>query len=479
MSSANDVTAMTGLLNSSALDASGKAITGAGTGAVPTYTAPQGVASGAAYGTGYTKTSGYTGSPSTFTYDDPYLGGRAPEYINWSFGIQRQITNSLALSATYVGSEGHFLQLDSYAARGPQSNQLDPKYLVLGSHLGDNGTSTTTLSADCGAGGAVVTSGFACPSMYATNYAANQPLSTLLKPYPFQSVSDSFGYVGNANYHSLQVMTNMRAWHGLTFNANYSWSRAIDDGGSFRTGYAIPAGTLANHPTLSFKADAIERTVSTSNQPQHFVLTTVWDWPFGKTALAENSMERAILGGFKFSGIYQAFSGSPLAITESATQTNQAQSSTAPPIMNPNFNGKVRQNGKKWGKGATTSNYTTISYITPSTGTTIADAAGPFMNPVTTMLSSYNYQFSDAPRTAPYGLTGPGNFQLDLAMVRSFPLHFTESAKLNIRAEWYNVTNHTQFAIASTAVGNASFGQVTSNGTANRKAAQFSARIEF
>jgi hypothetical protein len=68
---------------------------------------------------------------------------------------------------------------------------------------------------------------------------------------------------------------------------------------------------------------------------------------------------------------------------------------------------------------------------------------------------------------------------LDLALVRSFPLHITEASKLNFRAEWYNVTNHTQFAVASTSVGNAAFGQVAPNGTANRKAAQFSARIEF
>jgi hypothetical protein len=443
------------------------------------------VASGAGFGTGYYKIgTGNAGSPSSFTYDDPYLGGRAPEYSNWSFGIQRQLTNALAVSATYVGSEGHFLQLDSNTARGLQSNQLDPKYLVLNSHLGDQGGAAGAIGTDCAAGGAVVTNGFSCNATALNLYATNQALSTLLKPYPFQSVSDSFGYVGNANYHSLQVMANMRAWHGLTVNANYSWSRAIDDGGTFRTGYAIPAGTLANHPTLSYKADAIERTVSTSNQPQHFVLTTVWDWPFGKSALAGNSMERAILGGFKFSGIYQAYSGSPLAITESSSQTNQAQASTAPPVMNPNFNGPVRQNGKKWGKGVSSNPndanaYNKVSFITPSTGTTTATAAGPFMNPVTTMLSSYNYQFSDAPRTAPYGLTGPGNYQLDLAMVRSFPLHFTESAKLNFRAEWYNVTNHTQFAVASTSVGNASFGQVTSNGSANRKAAQFSARIEF
>ena len=36
----------------------------------------------------------------------------------------------------------------------------------------------------------------------------------------------------------------MRAWHGLTMNVNYTFSRAIDDGGTFRTGYAIPAGTI-------------------------------------------------------------------------------------------------------------------------------------------------------------------------------------------------------------------------------------------
>jgi hypothetical protein len=87
--------------------------------------------------------------------------------------------------------------------------------------------------------------------------------------------------------------------------------------------------------------------------------------------------------------------------------------------------------------------------------------------------------FGNAARTAAYNLYSPDNYQLDLAMVRSFPLHITEATKLDFRAEWYNVTNHTYFAVASTAWGNSSFGTVTNNGVANRKAAQFSARIEF
>jgi hypothetical protein len=445
-----------------------------GNGAIPTYTTANGVASGPAYGTGYTTTTGYTGTPSSFNYDDPYLGSRAPEYINWTFGLQHQLSNALTATVTYVGSEGHFLQTDSLTGRGKWSNQLDPKYLSLGTALGATGA---TLTSDC------TTDSLPCP----TGFNTGQSLATALKPFPFQTVSDSWAYIGNANYHALQVLLNMRTWHGLTLNANYSFSRSIDDGGTFRTGYAIPAGTIADHPAMSFPADRIERGVSTSNQPQHLVLTGVWAWPLGKTFLADNQLERNILGGFKFSSVFQAFSGSPLAITESSCQTNPAQSSTCQPIMNPNFNQKARQGGK-WGRGVTWANYNATSggapvasstFIVPSTGTTVATAQGPFMNPVSTMLSSYAYQFSDAPRTAPYNIYGPGNYQLDMAMVRSFPLHITETSKLNFRAEWYNVTNHTLFGVASTAVGNANFGQVTTNSAATRKAAQFSARIEF
>jgi hypothetical protein len=470
-SSSNDQTTMPGLL-------------AGGSGAIPTYTAASGVASGPAYGTGYTKVSGYTGTPSSVSYDDPYLGSRAPEYINWSFGIQRQITNAMALTATYVGSEGHFLQTDSLTGRGYASDALDPKYLTLGARLADTGTTATTVTADC------ATYSLTCTGL--SNFTTSQPLSQLLKPFPFQGVGDSFGYIGNAHYNALQAILSMRAWHGLTFNTSYAWGRAIDDGGTFRTGYPIPAGTLANHPTASYPADRIERTVSTSNQPQHFVTTAVWDWPLGKTILAESYAERAILGGFKFSGVYQAYSGSPLAITASACQTNAASaqsSSSCAPTLNPAFTGSARQNGK-WGKGVTWGTYNstaagasaTNSFIVPSTGTTPTTLAGPFVNPASTVLNTTaapSFTFGDSPRTAPYNLVGPGNYQLDLGMVRTFPLHITEATKLEFRAEWYNITNHTLFAVASTVVGNANFGQVTQTPNLNRKSAQFSARVSF
>jgi hypothetical protein len=425
-----------------------------GTGMIPNYSVASGISSGPAYGTGYTNISGYTGSPSSgANYIDPYYGGRAPEYINWSFGLQRQLTNTIALTASYVGSEGHFLQLDNYSARGYWSNGLDPKYLSLGSHLGDTGA--VAIAADC------ATYNLTCTS--ANIFSTSQPLSTLLKPFPFHSVADTFGYVGNANYHALQSVLSMRNIHGLTTTVNYTWSRAIDDGGYFRTGYPIPAGTIYGDSSLSFPADRMERTVSTSNQPHHFVTTTVWKWPFGKTILAENAVERAIMGGFSFSGIFQAYSGSPLMITQSSCNTNpaNANSSFCPPSYNSAFTGPARINGK-WGKGVTLANYNSTSFIDSSA-----------------FIKTPDYYFGNVPRTAAYNIYGPGNYQLDLGMSRSFPLHLGESSKLDFRAEWYNVTNHTLFGVASTAWGNSNFGKVANNSSANRKAAQFSARISF
>jgi hypothetical protein len=431
-------------------------------GAFPAFTPATGVASGPQYGTGYTTTTGFTGTPQTEGYADPYLGSRAPEYTNWTFGFQHQWTSTFTSTITYVGSQGHFLSPDGSNARGFFADQLDPKFLSLGSNL-----TALATTANC------ATAGVTCPA----NFTPTQTIGTALKPFPFQGVSDTFGNVGNSNYNALQTSFNMRPTHGVTFMANYTWSRSIDDNGTFRTGYAIPAGLVANEPGKAWSQDRIERSVSTSNQPHHIVITGVYDLPFGKSIANSNAVERAILGGFKFSEIFQAFSGSPVPVTASSCQTNPAQTCNEP-NLNPNFSGAIRVNGA-YGKRTLSGNSTAVSYIATSAGTATAPT-GPFIstNFVTTSPFSPNYTFANAPRTAPYNLYGPGNYQLDLALVRTFPLHFYNS-NLNFRAEMYNVTNKTFFAFASTQLGNASFGTMTVSPNYNRRAAQFSARLTF
>jgi hypothetical protein len=415
--------------------------------AFPAFAPAAGRASGPAYGTGYTTFSGYTGTPSGTNYYDPYLGGRAPEFINWNFGFQHQWTDTLTSTITYVGSQGHFLVTDGGNARGFWSNQLDPKYLGLGTTLSSAGTS------QCAA------NGLTCPA----NFTTSQQLNVALRPFPFSGMSDPMGNVANSNYHALQLTVNMRPTHGITFMANYTWSRSIDDGGTFRTGYDIPAQFSGDGKF--HKADSIERTVSTSNQPQHVVITGVWDLPLGRTVLASSGWQRAIFGGYKFSSIFQAYSGSPLPITGTSCNTNPAQI-TCMPSYNPAFAGSARINGK-WGNGVTRTNYNQAN--TPS---------NLFINSAA-FIYAPAYTFGNLPRTAPYNIFGPGNYNLDFSLRRSFGLHFTESARVNLQADMYNISNHTQFAVASPVYGNASFGQVSGTQANGRRAVQLSGRIEF
>ena len=434
-------------------------------GALPGYTTALGRASGPQYGTGYTTVAGFTGTPSTIAYYDPYLGGRGPQFINWSFGLQHEWTPNFVTSMTYVGSQGHFLLADGSNRRGYYADQLDPKYLALGSNLNLTGTA---LTAYCAANAGV------CPStlgVFDTTALYTKPtLAQLLKPFPFQGVTDFFSNTSNANYHALQLVANLRATHHLTFMANYTWSRAIDDTGTFRSGYALPAGTVAGNPN-SFSQDRIERTVSTSSQPHKVVVTGVYDLPFGRTIASKYAWERAVLGGFKFSEIFQAFSGSPLNLTSTQCGANPASglgSSTCAVTLNPAYIGSGRLGNKHWGAGATAANYNL--------------ANGPRYIDSNAFIATPAYQFGNAPRTQAYsGLTGPGNYDVDIGLVRSFKLHITEASRFDFRAEYYNITNHTQFLVTGNSLvfGNSQFGQVAPNPAATRKSAQFSARLSF
>jgi hypothetical protein len=423
--------------------------------AFPAYTQGAGRASGPAFGTGFTTTTGYTAAPSSVSYYDPYLGGRAPQYINWSFGFQHQWTDTITTSMSYVGSQGHFLIADQSTARGFYSNGLDPKYLAYGNNLTLSGPAATAFC---------VANSLPCPK----NFTASQQLGAALKPFPFSGTTDFFANTSNSNYNALQVTANMRATHGLTVMANYTWSRTIDDGGTFRTGYAIPAAFSGTG--TAWTQDAIERSVSTSNQPQHAVITGVWDMPFGKTILGGQRWERAVFGGFKFSEIFQISSGSPLPITAATCGTNPAQG-TCMPTYNPAFSGPGRIHGK-WGEGVTAANFSTSNAsLTQSSANQFIDVRGFTTTP--------NFVFGNTARTAPYNIYGPGNYQLDIGLLRSFPLHLGESSRLNLRAEMYNVTNHTLFGVASSVWGSSNFGQVTSNPNYNRRSVQLSGRIDF
>ena len=386
---------------------------------------------------------------STVSYLDPKYGGRTPTFEGWSIGFQRLLTKDITATASYVGNQGHFL-LPTGVARGYWGNQLDPAYLSLGSAaLGATATSANTPNG----------------LPYST---FNNKVSQALLAFPqYSGVTDQVGSVGNANYNALQLSIVQRLSHGITFMLNYTYSKTIDDTGTFRTGYAIPAGILANNGG-AWPIDRIERSRSVQDQPQNLVLTSTYDLPFGKGHIGGgNPIVRNIVGGWRLSDIVTVVSGNPLAIT-SGTCSGTSGQGTCMPAYNKGtnteypFSGPVRQNGG-WGHGATrngtkgtvnaTSELSAMQYINPGafvqtgvlTNTADCTATGSACN---------GMLLGDVARTAPYGLRGPGNYDIDGDLRRTFDVWKDGRVKFLFEASVFNAVNHVWFgSSASTADG--------------------------
>jgi len=382
------------------------------------------------YGTGFS--TNVTGSSASMTYLDPYLSGRAPEYENWNVGIQRQLTPNMTVDITYVGSQGHFEPVQNHNARGYWSDEMDPKYLALGSLLSDQATPANIAKADA------IIPGISLPYPSFTG-----TIGQMLRPFPqYPGVSDEFGDVGNSNFNALELVLTQKPTRGLTFTVNYTYSKTIDDDGTFRSGY-LPS--------------RVERSLSAVDIPQNLNITFVYDLPFGRpgTLTGSNPFSRAITRDWALSGIVTYQSGSPLAIT--ATDCNDPGQGTCMPNLNPSFSGPVRINGG-WGHGVSSGN-----------------VAIPFINANAFTIPAA-YTIGNAPRTAPYHLFGPAYKDVDISLRRHFSV--IGPTKLLLEADIFNLFNNVVFGGIKTTVGDSNFGEVTDQANSSRDI-QLAARFQF
>ena len=426
-------------------------------------------------------------------YEDPYLSGRAPEFEFWNFGMERQITQNLSVMLNYAGSESHFIA-GAANMRGLQSGQINPIWYALGTTLNLPATATNLATANTKAASLGLPS---IPTPYAgftqaaaTSAGAGQAtIYRALTWMPqFSGTTDTWGsQSANSIYNSFQLSLAERLSHGLTFNLNYTYAHDIDDAGTQRSGYALPASVLLSGQ--SWKVNRIDRSLSANSVPQNVSIYGVYDLPFGKGDLGgSHVMTRQVLGGWQMSGIFTYLSGAPLNITSSACSTTyQPTAGTCMPDVNPNFKGyNVRQNGS-WGAGATALNLGSIRYINgyiPNTnyvGTSGVDSlnqacgtdsSSPFCNPG-------QFHIGDAPRSAPFGLRGPGVYNLNMSVRRTFNIT-PERVKFIFGVDCQNVTNKVTFGGIGTGINSASFGTVTTaTNNAGSRDFQFSGRLSF
>jgi hypothetical protein len=148
---------------------------------------------------------------------------RPPRQNQWSIGVQREISRSLVIEASYVGNRGVW-----WSANGPLGllNQVSPAtFATYGLNPYTNPADNLLLSQAINSAPVISRLGAITP------YAGFPTTSTLLnalRPYPqFSTITVTDTPTGKTWYDSLQVRANQRFSHGLQATATFTWSKAM------------------------------------------------------------------------------------------------------------------------------------------------------------------------------------------------------------------------------------------------------------
>ena len=154
-------------------------------------------------------------------YSAPLRETVTPYSMQWNFNIQRELPGQIVVEAAYVGTRG--LQLSRNDESGLNLNQLDPKYMELGSRLNEQ--------VDNPFYGIVNNGVLASPRSQPGS--ATGPVSAIHGCIPAVFSGSS------STYHALQVSFNKRFSRGLQFEGSYTKSKAIDNGMRHQNSYDI------------------------------------------------------------------------------------------------------------------------------------------------------------------------------------------------------------------------------------------------
>ena len=307
-------------------------------------------------------------------------------------------------------------------------------------------------------------------SANAAYYASNSVYQYYLAFPQYKSVTDATSFVGNTNFNALEVTLKQRTAHGLDMMLNYTYSKSVDDLGTFRVG----------------DNTRLDRSLSTADQPQNLAATAVYQLPFGRGHIGGNNfLVRALASDWGLSTIVTYHSGFPIAITGSGCGTSSILNQCMPSVVSGNASRINGSYGKLAGSNTATT-FTTQQYLNPNAFTVATNSSSTVVGTVTATSSAQStnvgagpalYVPGNAARVAALNLWGPSLFNVDFGLKRTFPLF--ENFKLLFEVDDLNAMNHVVFAAPGAVVnGGAAFGELTSVANTARDF-QLSARINW
>lgn len=254
-------------------------------------------------------------------------------------------------------------------------------------------------------------------------------------------------YIGKSNYNGLIATLRKRTSHGLTFDATYTFSKTLDQNISNQN----QAGIYSNSyfPNVDDGPSLFDR--------KHiFNLSYVYDLPLGKGhRFSGGSLANRLLSGWYTTGIFSAFSGLPLFVTESSQVWGGGSifgfNVGMIPTVNPNTFGNSVHGGVAGSSGIGTS------------GDPAKKGSGLnlFADPAAVFGNFRNVQISKDGRTGRSNpLHGLPFWNLDSSLGKKTAL--TERVSISIQADFFNIFNHVNFVDPSLdATRPASFGVIS------------------
>jgi hypothetical protein len=360
----------------------------------------------------------YIPSITTLNFPTPVLGTTAvsftalqlhapAQYVQqWSASLEKQVGAETTVEVGYLGAGGFHLQrshLINNAQPGPgliQPRRPHPKISFVANTIFPAAVASTMTS-------------------------STFPVTTVNM---LENTSQSWYDAGYVN-------VRRRYANGLSFLANYTFAKALENAPDFRSPM-FEAATPQNNDDLNAEKGP------GCDIRQRAAVSAVYNSP----TFGANHLIQSLTRDWRGSVEYQAQTGFPLTISVFGDTANAGTVVGENPIRANSTGQNVFASG--------TRNSTT--WFNPA-----AFAAPPA------------YTYGDVGRNSVYG---PGLQTMDLALVRSFNL--PRKSRFEARAEFFNALNHTNLGTPNRFVNTSSFGSITEVATPGREI-QLSARVSF
>lgn len=282
-------------------------------------------------------------------------------------------------------------------------------------------------------------------------------------------------------YNAFQAEFRRRFNDGLSFQANYTFSKDLTD--------AVGTAQALFDPFLDLNNPDLEYSRADFDQTHSFNFNTIYELPFGrgKRFLSQGSVADKVFGGFRLTTILRYGSGRPITIVDprgtfnrgARSTRNTANSSLSKDQIKDLF-GDFERDGVRYYINPD------VLFITKNAdGSTTSQATRGAGQPTFANQVFFNVPAGQLGNLERALVNGPKQFNMDLGLSKR--IGFGEGSRyIELRAEAFNVTNRNNFLLPlQIDINSQTFGQLSPSlstqgqGLESARRLQFALRFEF